>query len=137
MLDTFRFHHIGIAVRDIDATAVLYVNGGYNRSESFEDKIQNVYICWLTKKGMPTIELLSPVDDKSPVNSTLDKMGVTPYHTCYEVDNMESSIKELRKLKYVLVSKPVEAVAIHGAKVCFLFNKNVGLIELVEAPAEI
>jgi methylmalonyl-CoA/ethylmalonyl-CoA epimerase len=40
-------------------------------------------------------------------------------------------------MKYVIVSKPVEAVAIHGSKVSFLYNKNVGLIELVEAPANI
>lgn len=137
MLESFRFHHIGIAVRDIDATAALYVKGGYNRTESIEDKIQNVYICWLVKDGMPTVELLAPIDEKSPVTATLEKMGVTPYHTCYEVDDLEASMKELRKQKYVLVSKPAEAVAIHGARVCFLYNKNVGLIELVEAPAEI
>ena len=40
-------------------------------------------------------------------------------------------------MKYVIVSKPVEAVAIHGYKVSFLYHKNVGLIELVEAPANI
>jgi hypothetical protein len=30
------------------------------------------------------------------------------------------------------LSKPVEAVAMSNKKVCFLFNKNIGLIELVE-----
>lgn len=53
------------------------------------------------------------------------------------VDDIEQAVKDLRKMKYVVVSKPVEAVAIHGCKVSFLFNKNVGLIELVEAPANI
>lgn len=137
MLESFRFHHIGVAVRDIDVTAAFYELAGYSRSNTIFDPIQNIFICWLIKDKMPTVELLAPADENSPVNSTLEKMGVTPYHTCYVVDDLESSLKKLRKQKYVLVSKPVEAVAIHGSKVCFLYNKNVGLIELVEAPAEI
>ncbi len=137
MLDSFKFHHIGVAVKDLDATASVYEQGGYRRSASIFDPIQNVNICWLTKEGMPTVELLAPVDDTSPVNKTLEKNGVTPYHTCYVVDNIEETVAQLRKKKYVMVSKPAEAVAFCGSRVCFLFNKNVGLIELVEAPANI
>jgi methylmalonyl-CoA/ethylmalonyl-CoA epimerase len=137
MLDSFKFHHIGVAVKDLDATASVYEQGGYRRSASIFDPIQNVNICWLTKEGMPTVELLAPEDDTSPVNKTLEKNGVTPYHTCYVVDNIEETVAQLRKQKYVMVSKPAEAVAFCGSRVCFLFNKNVGLIELVEAPANI
>lgn len=137
MLDSFMFHHIGVATQDIDATASVYELGGYKRSSSIFDPIQNVHICWLTKEGMPTVELLAPVDETSPVNKTLEKNGVTPYHTCYVVENIEEAVAQLRKQKYVMVSKPAEAVAFCGSRVCFLFNKNVGLIELVEAPANI
>ena len=137
MLDTFKFHHIGVAVMDLDATASVYEQGGYKRSSSIFDPIQNVNICWLTKEGMPTVELLAPVDEASPVNKTLEKVGVSPYHCCYVVDNLEDACAELRKQRYILVSKPAEAVAFRGSRVCFLFNKNVGLIELVEAPAYI
>lgn len=137
MLDSFRFHHIGVAVKSIEQTAAVYVAGGYTQSATTFDPVQNVNICWLTKEGMPTVELLEPVDETSPVCKTLEKNGVTPYHTCYIVDNIELAVADLRKMKYVAVSKPVEAPAIGNSKVCFMFNKNVGLIELVEAPAEI
>lgn len=137
MLDSLKFHHIGMAVKDLDTTAAVYEQGGYKRSASIFDPIQNVNICWLTKEGMPTVELLAPVDEISPVNKTLEKNGVTPYHTCYVVENIEDAVAQLRKQKYVMVSKPAEAVAFCGSRVCFLFNKNVGLIELVEAPANI
>ncbi|MCA4454495.1 VOC family protein [Bacteroides xylanisolvens] len=137
MLESFMFHHIGIAVKSIDDTAAIYVAGGYTCSEAIFDPIQNVNICWLTKEGMPTVELLAPQDEHSPVNRILEKNGVIPYHTCYIVDNVEDAVKELRKMKYVMVSKPEEAVAINNCRVCFLFNKNIGLIELVEAPANI
>lgn len=137
MLPEFRFHHIGVAVNSIEATASVYEQGGYKRSSSIFDPIQNVNICWLTQDGMPTIELLAPVDEKSPVNKTLDKVGVTPYHCCYMVENLEEATAKLRKQKYIIVSKPAIAVAFCGSRVCFLFNKNVGLIELVESPANI
>lgn len=137
MLSTMKFHHIGVAVKNISATAAIYVGAGYQQSETCFDPEQNVNICWLTKEGMPVVELLEPVDETSPVNNTLKKNGVTPYHTCYIVDDIDRAVAELKKMKYVVVSKPLEAVAIHRCKVCFLYNKNVGLIELVEAPANI
>ena len=122
-------------MKDINKTAAIYEAGGYTVSNTILDPIQNVNICWLTKEGMPTVELLEPINETSPVCKTLEKNGVTPYHTCYTVDNIDEAIAELRKMRYVVVSKPVEAVAIHNCKVCFLYNKNIGLIELVEAQA--
>ena len=43
-----KFHHIGVAVKDIDATAAMYEDGGYRMSEIIFDPIQNVNICWLS-----------------------------------------------------------------------------------------
>lgn len=137
MLRGFKFHHIGIAVKNIDMTVAVYEKGGYAKSNIIFDPIQNVNICWLTKEGMPTVELLAPVNDHSPVCNVLEKNGVSPYHICYVVDNIDQAIADLRKQKYVMVSKPAVAVAIHNCKVAFLHNRHVGLIELVEAPANI
>ena len=135
MLPEFKFHHIGVAVKDIDATAAMYGQGGYRRSAAVFDPEQNVTICWLTRDGCPLVELIAPGDDDSPVSKTLEKVGVSPYHSCYVVDNMEAAVAELRKQKYVALGKPVKAVALRGSRVCFLFNKSVGLIELAEAIA--
>ena len=137
MLPEFKFHHIGVAVNDIEATASVYEQGGYHHSASIFDPVQNVNICWLTRECYPTVELLAPVDESSPVCKTLEKSGVTPYHTCWIVPNIEEAALKLRKQRYVMVSKPAEAVAFKGSRVAFFFNKNVGLIELVEEPAEI
>lgn len=137
MLPEFKFHHIGVAVNDIEATASVYEQGGYQHSATIFDPIQNVKICWLTREGYPTVELLAPVDETSPVCKTLEKNGVIPYHTCWVVPNLEDAIVELRKQRYVLSSRPTQAVAFCGSRVCFLFNKAVGLIELVEEPAKI
>ena len=132
MLPDFRYHHIGIAVNDIDVTAAVYTAAGYIMTETVFDPLQNVHICFLKKKGMPMLELLAPEDETSPVFKILQKNGVTPYHFCYEVDDLDGAIKRLRKMRYVVVSKPLPAVAIDGRRVCFLFNRVVGLIEIVE-----
>ncbi len=132
MLPEFKFHHIGVAVRDIERTARFYLAAGYSMSPVTYDPIQNIHITFLSKEGMPVVELLAPHDENSPVNQTLQKNGVTPYHSCYMVPNMEDAIQKLKKMRYIPVSKPAEAVAIDGHRVCFLFNKDVGLIEIVE-----
>jgi len=133
MLSCFKFHHIGIAVFDIEKTARLYIEAGYSKTETVYDPIQNVDICFLEKQGMPRVELLAPKDEKSPVVKTLQKNGVTPYHNCYEVPDIDSAVAELKKKKFVMVAKPSPACAIDNRNVCFLFNKDLGLIELVEA----
>ena len=137
MLPSMKFHHIGFAVRDIGATAAVYEAAGYRRSATVFDPLQDVDICWLTKEGEPIVELLAPAGEASPVAKTLEKNGVTPYHCCYVVSNLDDAVKELRRQRYVPVGKPQPAVAFGGSRVCFLYNKNVGLIELVEAPANI
>lgn len=134
MIDGINFHHIGIATSNIDLTAAEYQNFGYEMDGSIIfDPQQNVNICFLKHPIMPLVELLSPVDDQSPIIQILEKNGVTPYHTCYEVDKLEETIKQLRKLKYMIVSRPKQACAIGNKRVAFLYHKDMGLIELIEA----
>ncbi len=131
MLDYFRFHHIGYAVNDIDTTADYYIKAGWGLSIQVIDKNQNTKIAFLTKSNFPLIELVSPVDDKSPIVKTLDKMGVTPYHVCYEVDDIYLAVSDLRKKRFIPLFDPIEAIALGNRKICYLFNKDVGLIELL------
>lgn len=132
MLPDFEFHHIGIATFNIDKTAKYYLEAGYEKSETICDPIQNVFICFLSKKNMPLLELLAPVDDTSPISKTLSKSGVTPYHFCYKVTNIEEAAERLKKIKFIPLSKSVKAIAINNNHVCFFYNKDIGLIELVE-----
>ena len=132
LMEELRFHHIGIACHDIEVTKGFYVAQGYVASETVDDARQHVRICFLTKSGMPQLELVAPLDGVSPVLRTLETSGVAPYHICYEVDDIAAAIKELKALHFVLVSRPVAACAIDDRRVCFLYSKDAGLIELVE-----
>jgi methylmalonyl-CoA/ethylmalonyl-CoA epimerase len=133
MLSNLKFHHIGYAVSDIFATAEYYINAGWKMTDIQTDEIQNTKIAFLSKNEMPLIELIAPVDDTSPIVKTLDKIGVTPYHVCYEVTNIEQSILELRKQHFIALFRPALAVALNNRKICYLYNKHVGLIELLES----
>jgi len=132
MLREARFHHVGIATDSIDKTTVPFINAGYEITDIIFDPIQNVHISFLKRADTPFLELVEPIDETSPVHNILNKVGVSAYHFCYEVDDLEQSITKLRKQKFMPIIKPVEAVAFNGRKVCFLYNTNTGLIELLE-----
>ena len=127
------FPHIGIACRDIAKTQAFYLGQGYTASPVVEDPLQHVRISFLEKEGAPRIELLEPLDDQSPVARTLATSGVSPYHMCYEVQDIEAAVNHLRGQRFLLVNGPVPACAMGDRRIAFLFQKNTGLIELVEA----
>lgn len=128
------FHHIGIACRNIEETASFYISLGYLKTEIVYDPVQNVHICFLNSQNhdAPCIELISPHDETSPIYNNLQKNGVSPYHICYTTENLEESILELKKQKFLIVSRPSPAIAFNGKRVCFLASKIAGLVELVE-----
>ncbi len=129
----FAFHHIGIACHSIDKTKAFYVQMGYQASAVVDDPLQHVRVCFLENGDKaPRIELLEPLDEQSPIARTLASTGVTPYHTCYEVADIEAAVAALRKQRFLLVSGPVPACAMEDRRIAFLYNKNTGLIEVVE-----
>lgn len=126
-------HHVGVAVHSIKSTASLYEKMGYSLSgETKFDPIQNVRACFYSKEGFPTVELIEAVDETSPMSKILKKNGVGPYHFCYGVDNLEETIKIFRNNKFMQVSKAVPATGMPGKNICFMYNQNFGLVELVE-----
>lgn len=134
MESVLAFHHIGIACRDITKSSQFYTLMGYEASPVTEDPIQHVRVCFLEKDGAPRLELLEPLDEQSPVARTLATSGVTPYHICYEVADIAAAIEMLRGQRFLLVSGPVAACAMDNKRIAFMFQKNTGLIELVEVP---
>ena len=124
--------HIGYAVHDIEETARYYVGAGWNLSEVFEEKVQNTRIAFLRKEGFTTIELVSPLEGKSPVDNILNQVGCSTYHVCYVVEDIEQAVEDLYEEDFKPLFFPVESVAMENRRICYLYNMQVGLIELVE-----
>lgn len=126
--------HIGYAVKDIQKTAGHYEKAGWQLSEIYEEKVQNTKIAFLTKEGFPTIELVSPLNEtKSPVDNIIAHSGVSPYHICYEVDDIEQAVEDLYEEDFRPLFMPVESVAMENRKICYMHHLEVGFIELVES----
>lgn len=123
--------HIGYAVHDIPKTAQYYIDGGWVLSEIYEETIQNTKIAFLYKSGMPTIELVSPLDGESPIDNVLKNNGVAPYHICYVVDDMMAAVEELYEEGFKPLFMPVKSVAMNNREICYLYHLELGAIELV------
>lgn len=126
-----KVHHIGYAVNDIEDAKKSLSELGYDFGDVIEDKSRKVRISFGVN-GAYAVELVSPAGDETPVDLFLNKVGPTPYHICYEVENIEDKIKELRKMGFIQNSKIRKATAINNRRVVFLSSLNAGLIELVE-----
>lgn len=126
-------NHIGIATDNIEMTAEFYTSIGYHKVTNGYDPIQNVYGFFYEAQGKPTIELLSPHDEKSPICNILKKSGVTPYHICYEISiDLDSAIMGMKSNGFLQISKPSISENLGNRKVVFFYNKYVGIVELVE-----
>ena len=122
--------HIGYAVKDLASAKEYFKALGFDFSVEKEDLFRSVNVCVATDLSGSRIELLAPAKEKSPIDSYLKKIGSTPYHICYETDDMNDSINELTKIGFTLLSKPDISVPLNGT-VCFLYETEVGLIELI------
>ena len=125
-------HHIGYAVKSIEKSKHEFLNMGYREEGSItHDDIREIDILFLVN-GEYRIELVEPSSENAPIYNTLKKMGNTPYHICYCCENIEEQVEILEQQGYLTTSEILPAVAISGRKVCFLYKRNVGVIELVE-----
>jgi methylmalonyl-CoA/ethylmalonyl-CoA epimerase len=134
-MDRFTFHHVGVAVRNIQQAIASYESlFGYKLvSGPFDDPIQNVSVCFLSRGGGDTtIELVAPLGPNSPIDRTLKKGGGT-YHVCYQVPDMNAAIQHLTERGSLLLSGPVPAVAFEMREIAWLMTETELLVELVQA----
>ena len=134
-MPSLRFSHIGVAVPSIGPALDMYqaIFGYVVLSGPFDDPVQHVSVCFLGtgEPGALTIELVAPLSDKSPVSKVLAK-GISAYHICYEVDEIEAALEYVRSKGCIVVSKPVPATAFAGKRIAWFYTPTRQLVELVE-----
>ena len=120
-----KFHHIGIATQNIDKT-LNWLCGQFNVisiSNKVYDNNQDACLQMIETVGV-NIELVSG----NMVKRFIEK-NITYYHVCYEVDDLEESIKTFEKS--IVISKPVKAILFDNRRVVFLMTP-IGIVELLE-----
>ena len=129
-----KIHHIGYLVKEIDKSIIQFENLGFMYTDiPIVDKIRDLKILFMYNNDV-VIELIQSLSNNSRVSGLLKHYINSPYHFCYETNDMNLSIQMLININgYILIETPSPAPAIYGCpNVTFLFNKDIGLIELIE-----
>ena len=131
-----RLHHVGLIVRSIEESMPGYLRslGGSWDSQIFHDPIQHVKVAflWPGLGAQAQIELVEPAGETSPVRRFLETANGGMHHLCYEVKNLEESVKEMRGGGARLVRPPKPAVAFQGRRIAWVLTAENLLIELLE-----
>lgn len=105
---------------------------GYEpEGEVVYDPLRDIDILFMVN-GQYRIELVSPKSKESVVADTLKKLGNAQYHICYYCDDIKVTQEELHDKGFLPAGEIQPAVAINGKKVCFMYNRPIGIIEFVE-----
>jgi methylmalonyl-CoA/ethylmalonyl-CoA epimerase len=127
-----KVHHVGVVVRDIDRAMTFWrdtLGLNLHRMQTIEE--QGVKAALLTL-GDSEIELLEPVVTDNGVARYLEKRGEGLHHVCFQVDDVEASLRELRGRGTEMIDQQTR-IGIAG-RICFLHPSALdgALVELCQ-----
>jgi len=128
-------HHIGVAVRDVDAARKFYVEK-LRMKIVFDELAPNkdVWVVGLAPEGGGAlVELLAAVAQPNPIQGFLDKHGEAIHHVAYEVQDIEAAIAQCKAVGFQMLDERPRPGA-HKSRIAFIHPKSTGgvLSELVE-----
>ena len=128
---------MALAVKDMAESTTALMACGFTMSPEFPDTTDEgigVHLRFMVPRGGgPLLELVEGMGPKSPVSEVLQKSGVTLYHMCFEVPDLDLAAKQLRAEGYLAVSKKIQAKAFNNRSIQFLYHVHAGLVELLQA----
>ncbi len=127
--------HIGIAVPDLFVAMKQYKELGFlgGENEIFEEEQYGVRGVFMRQHGY-CIELLEPLDKnmESPIDSYINTKPYKMYHIAYNVSDFDKQIEIMKAQKYVMIDRPKSSKHHSGKRTVFLFNRKLGIVELME-----
>lgn len=134
-----RIDHVGIAVRDLEASVEFYTTtfgltvAGRETNEAQGVREAMLYVAD-GPGGASYVQLLEPLADDTPVGKFLAARGEGVHHVGYGVGDVTQALAELREQGIRLVDERPRHGSL-GASIAFLHPKSVGgvLTELVQA----
>lgn len=129
-----RVHHVAIIVTDIEAALSMYRDTlGLPVELVLPIDSDGVTIAFLPI-GESKIELVQPTDASTGVARFLEKKGEGFHHVCFEVDDIDGTLRDLAGRGVEVI----DATSRRGAEgpVAFLHPRSCNgvLVELIEAP---
>lgn len=132
-MSSIKFHHYGLAVSDFTNALKFHNNLGFTCGEPIIDELQKVELIMCVSDDFPSVELVKPINEKSPIINFLKKNSEIIYHVCYEVEDPKADVEKLfSNNRAICVSKPKPAILFNNRNVSFYYMKDVGLVEVLE-----
>ena len=125
--------HIGIAIKDIEKDAPFWSKVLGIEQTKTEDVDDQGVITDIYDTGRGKIELLLSKYPDSPIGKFLKKRGPGIHHICLQVEDIEESIKVLKKHGIETIGDK-SSIGAEGFKVIFIHPRSTGgvLVELAE-----
>ncbi|MEK6754815.1 MAG: methylmalonyl-CoA epimerase [Bacteroidota bacterium] len=123
--------HIGIAVKDLNASVELFGKLFGKAADRIESVAEHKVHTAAFTIGESSIELTEATDQESPIAKFIEKRGEGVHHVSFVVDEIEREMVRLRDLGFQLIDgKP--RLGADGYYVAFLHPKSANgvLIEL-------
>lgn len=131
VLGKFEFHHIGVAVKDINKELATFAFLGYSKSsELFEDYNQGIRGIFIEAKGQPRLELIENQEGSNTVTQMIEN-GNKMYHFGYLVNDIDKAIRVFVNSKARVISQKKQSMYF-TRNICFLMLPNMYIIELIE-----
>ena len=125
-------NHVCIAVENIVESVNLYVNLFGISLPKIETIADQKVKAAMIHIGNTSLEFIEPVDNESGVAKFIRNKGEGIHHICFEVENIEKSIKKLQNAEVELIDEQPRQ-GLEGM-IAFIHPKSTGnvLVELIE-----
>jgi methylmalonyl-CoA/ethylmalonyl-CoA epimerase len=128
-------HHVGFVVAELRMGTEAFVAslGATWDGMIYQDPLQKVRVAFLTTRaGDAQIELVAPDGPDSPVRRFLEENGGGLHHLCYEVDDLEKQMTDMKSRGALTMRRPKPAVAFEGRRIAWMLTREKLLVELLE-----
>lgn len=131
-----RLNHVAIAVKNLEASTAVYRNTLGAKVSAPDRLAEHGVTVVFVELPNTKIELLEPIDAKSPIAKFLERNpdgGI--HHVCYEVDDIIAARDRLKKEGARVLGDGEPKIGAHGKPVLFLHPKDFcgTLVELEQA----
>lgn len=128
-----KIEHIGIAVKDIEESNILFEKLLGTSSYKSETVQSEGVITSFFQTGTNKIELLMATNPESPIAKFLEKKGEGIHHIAFDVDDILIEMERLKKEGFVLINEVPKRGA-DNKLVVFLHPKGTNgvLVELCQ-----
>jgi len=128
-----RVEHIAVVVKDMAESAKMLENV-FGLKMEYEEQIKSTKLAMIPV-GETYIELLQAAAPDSQVAQVLAEKGEGYYHICFEVEDIDGAVEEL-KAKNVKLLNDVPREGHGGSRIVFINPESTGnfLIELAQLP---